>query len=464
MPRKKKQEEITNPINPSDIGQIANTLELVDIPEYMKDAYYKYISYIISGRVACNIFDGFKTIYRRILYAAKDICKDHNVKSARLDGEVIGKYSPHGSAYTSIVKSVLNGILIGKGNFGTNFGVEVEGAAASRYTEVRLNPISEILYLNKDLLPYVPYIETEMSKPEDILKEPLFLPSLLPNIYTAINNTSEFSNNMALNISIIMPRYAVLSLLNYVLKYLKEGIWDSSLLYYQYHNIIKKASSDIKSKFEEEFKIPVIEDEKGNIHLLATLPLVQMDVKLKNIPYEDSTSYKTDIVIPKKYYTSSFNKKITFNVKGYKLIDNNYENVILHDYPIRYAIQIILHTLKTFLLPRSFQDKENKLLLQINEYELLKVVRDKYVEQHIPFDQLTKEEQKVASNHSSATFMTIEKNLNKFNKDLNIIRERSKNLDKEILDLYENAYNKISTYLGKYYKDKKIQIYDVTNL
>ena len=44
MPRKKKQEEITNPINPSDIGQIANTLELVDIPEYMKDAYYKYIS------------------------------------------------------------------------------------------------------------------------------------------------------------------------------------------------------------------------------------------------------------------------------------------------------------------------------------------------------------------------------------------------------------------------------------
>lgn len=460
MPKKKKEQSI---LTPDLSNQIASSIKEIDIEDYMVDSYNKYLSYIISGRVASNIFDGFKNIYRRILYAANDKCKDHFIKSARLTGEVYN-YSPHGDSYSSIVKAVNNGYLIGQGNFGNLFSVEGDPPAAQRYTEVKLSPISEILFLNKDLLDYVPYIETESSKADDVILEPLFLPVLLPGIFVAIPTTTEFDKNMALKQYIVMPRYSVLSLLKYVIKYLKENKWDPSLLYYQHHNIIKQANTDTKSTFTVEFKIPISEDSKGNIHLLSTLPLTQMISKLKSVPYIDSTTTSTDIIIPKKYYNSNFKSKITFNTKGYKLIDNDYENVVLHDYPIRYAIQIILNTLKTFLFPRYFKDKEQKLLDKINEYEILKIVRSKYIDKHIPFDQLSKEEQDIASNHSSATFMTIEKKIEKFNSDLEIIRNRAKDIDKEILILYEDAYTKVSKYMSKYIKDNNIKIYDVTNI
>ena len=456
---RKKQTVSISPEQP-----VASSVILTDIPEYMVSSYYQYISYIASGRIACNIFDGFKNIYRRILYASSKLCRDHNVKSNRLSGDVSGKYSPHGDCYTSIVKAVQNGMLIGRGNFGNSMGVEVDGPGAPRYTEVRLNPISEVIFMNRELMPYVPYIETEMSKEEDRLYEPLFLPVLLPGIYTALAPTAEFDNNMALKLSLIYPRYAVLSLLNYVLKYLKEGVWDPSLLYYQFHNIVKQATTDIQSKFEVEFKAPASEDEDGNVHLLSTLPLVQMDVMLKNIPYEDHTTYKTDISFAKKYFSNKFKKLVKFNVKGYRLIENDYQNVILHDYPIRYSIEIILNTLKTYLFPNCFKDKEQKILDKIKEHELLKSVREKYVNQNISYDQMTKEEQAVAAKHYSSTFMTIEDKIQQLNEDLNVIRKRAQNIDGEILNLYEDAREKTSKYLAKYMKDSKIQIYDVTNI
>lgn len=454
-----KQEELQQ----KNVPNPANVIP-TDIPEYMIKSYHQYISYIASGRVACNYLDGFKNIQRRILYAALQICRKNNVKSARLDGETIGKYSPHGSCYDSIVGLVNNGFLLPKGSFENRMGVENEPAAAERYTEVRLNPITEILFMNKDLMPYVDYSETELSTIEDKYYEPMFLPVLIPGVYTAIADSSEFDSGMALKLSLKYPRYSVLSLLNYTINYLETGKFDHNLLYYQFHNIIKKVETDVKAKFDVQFRCPVILDKDDNIHLLSTLPFTDMATLLRDVPFEDHTNTKTDIVFSRKYYNPEMFKSVAhFNVKAYQTYNNDYENVILHDYPVQYSILIILDNLKKVLFPRYFEDKEKQLRKQIAEYELLKIVHKKYVVDHVPYDQLTEDERSCASRHSTSVFMTIDKTLLDLNEKLKVVLERSKNIDAEVMALYQDAKEKTVQYLTKYYKDNGIQIYDISS-
>ena len=170
-----------------------------------------------------------------------------------------------------------------------------------------------------------------------------------------------------------------------------------------------------------------------------------METLLSNVPYEDHTSNKTDIVFDKKYYTKKFESTVHFNSKAYKVINNNYEDVVLYDYPIRYSIEIILNNLKEILFPRYFKDKEIKIREQIKEFQLLKIVRT------------------CAGRHSSSTFMTIEKKLEKLNEELNVLLKRASNINNEILMLYKDAKIKVQEYLKKYYKDNDIVIYDITN-
>ena len=448
---------------PIDNTKIAANIIPTEIPKFMIESYYQYISYIASGRVNCNIMDGFKNIHRRILYAALQICRNNNVKSAKLQGEVTGTYSPHGDCYESIVGVVNDGLLIGQGGFGNNKGVEKERAGAQRYTEVRLNPITEVLFMNKELMPYVDYIESELSTLEKKYYEPLYLPVLLPGIFVGITDNCEFDSGMALKLSFKYPRYAVMTLLNYVITYLETGEFKPELLYYQYHNMIKRADNDVKSSIDVTFRAPIKVDDDNNIHLLCTLPFVNMETLLSSIPFEDHTSNKTDIVFDKKYYTKKFESTVHFNSKAYKVINNDYENVVLYDYPVRYAIEIILNNLKKILFPRYFTDKESKIREQIKEFELLKIVRTKYVDNKIAFEKLTDEEKACAGRHSSSTFMTIEKKLDKLNEDLKILLKRAKNIDNEILALYKDAKIKVQEYLQKYYKDNDVTIYDVTN-
>lgn len=442
----------------------SNDITSISIPPYMIQSYHHYISYIASGRISCNYLDGFKNIQRRILYAALQICKKNNVKSARLDGEVIGKYSPHGSCYDSIVGLVSNGMLLPKGSFENRMGVENEPAAASRYTEVRLNPISEIIFMNKELLPHVDYVETELSTVNDKYYEPLYLPALLPGVYTAISESSEFDSGMALKLSIRYPRYSVLSLLNYTIHYLDTNQFDSSLLYYQFHNIIKKASQDNKSKFDVDFRCPISIDDKNNVHLLSTLPFTDMSTLLKDVPFEDHTNTRTDIVFHKKYYDSSvFTSTAHFNSKAYETVNNDYQNVILHDYPVQYAMIVILTNLEKILFPRYFKKRIDDINDQIKEYQLLKVVHEKYVVNHQSYDSLTDDEKACSSRHTTSAFMTIDKKLSDLNKELSVLITRSKNIPNEVLSLYKEAKETVTKYLTKYYTDNKIQIYDVSN-
>ena len=128
------------------------TVERVDIEEKMRSAYLDYAMSVITARALPDVRDGLKPVQRRILYAMHDMGIRHGTptrKSARIVGEVLGKYHPHGdtAVYDAMVRmaqdfSMRYPLVEGQGNFGS---VDGDGAAAMRYTEARISAIGEEL-------------------------------------------------------------------------------------------------------------------------------------------------------------------------------------------------------------------------------------------------------------------------------------------------------------------------------
>lgn len=170
------------------------------IEDEMKQSYLAYSMSVIVGRALPDVRDGLKPVHRRILYAMQDMGMLHNKpfkKSARIVGEVLGKYHPHGDSavYDAMVRmaqdfSLRYPLVQGQGNFGS---VDGDSAAAMRYTEARLNKLSEELLqdIEKKTIPFVPNFDGS-------LKEPLVLPSKAPNLL--INGSAGIAVGMATNI------------------------------------------------------------------------------------------------------------------------------------------------------------------------------------------------------------------------------------------------------------------------
>ena len=178
----------------------AGVLEDVNIEEEMSRDYIDYSMSVIVGRALPDVRDGLKPVHRRCLYAMHKLGNAWNtkhVKSARVVGDVIGKYHPHGdtAVYDTIVRmaqsfSLRVPLVDGHGNFGS---IDGDGAAAMRYTEVRMQRVTEELLgdLEKDTVDMVPnYDET--------LEEPTVLPAKLPNLL--LNGSSGIAVGMATNI------------------------------------------------------------------------------------------------------------------------------------------------------------------------------------------------------------------------------------------------------------------------
>jgi len=134
--------------------------------------YREYGLYVNRNRALPLDLDGLKPVERRVLLSTFEIARGKLVKSARVDGHVIGHYHPHGSCYTTIIQMVNNGFLDKQGNFGSSVGVEPCEASAMRYTECKLsNWVVEMAFKYID---YVPKIDSELDK------EPLFIPTMFP--------------------------------------------------------------------------------------------------------------------------------------------------------------------------------------------------------------------------------------------------------------------------------------------
>lgn len=175
-------------------------LTAVSIEEQMREAYLEYAMSVIVGRALPDVRDGMKPVHRRILYAMYDMGNTHDKpykKSARIVGDVIGKYHPHGdtAVYETMVRmaqdfSMRYPLVDGQGNFGS---VDGDSAAAMRYTEVRLEKITnEVLAdLDKETVDFTPNYDNS-------LKEPAVLPTKIPNLL--INGSSGIAVGMATNI------------------------------------------------------------------------------------------------------------------------------------------------------------------------------------------------------------------------------------------------------------------------
>jgi DNA gyrase subunit A len=172
----------------------------ITLEEEMKSSYIDYAMSVIVARALPDVRDGLKPVHRRVLYGMHDLGMAHNKpykKSARIVGEVLGKYHPHGdtAVYDSMVRMVQDfslryPLVDGQGNFGS---VDGDSPAAMRYTEARLARISEEMLrdLDKNTVDFIPNFD-------DSLQEPTVMPSYLPNLL--INGSSGIAVGMATNI------------------------------------------------------------------------------------------------------------------------------------------------------------------------------------------------------------------------------------------------------------------------
>lgn len=171
-----------------------------NIEDEMKTSYIDYSMSVIVGRALPDVRDGLKPVHRRILYTMKEMGLRHNTaykKSARVVGDVLGKYHPHGdtAVYDAMVRMVQDfslryPMVQGQGNFGS---IDGDSPAAMRYTEVRLASIADEMLadIDKDTVDFTPNYDGS-------LLEPLVMPSKLPNLL--INGSSGIAVGMATNI------------------------------------------------------------------------------------------------------------------------------------------------------------------------------------------------------------------------------------------------------------------------
>jgi len=178
----------------------AKEISPINIEEELKNSYLDYAMSVIVGRALPDVRDGLKPVHRRVLFAMSELKNDHNKpykKSARVVGDVIGKYHPHGDSavYDTIVRmaqpfSLRYMLVDGQGNFGS---VDGDSAAAMRYTEVRMSKIAHELLadLEKETVNFVPNYDGTEFIPE-------VLPTRVPNLL--VNGSSGIAVGMATNI------------------------------------------------------------------------------------------------------------------------------------------------------------------------------------------------------------------------------------------------------------------------
>ena len=200
-------------------SDFAKTLSPVNIEDEMRQSYMEYAMSVIVGRALPDVRDGLKPVHRRVLFAMKEMGNDWNKsykKSARVVGDVIGKYHPHGdtAVYDTIVRmaqpfSLRYMLVDGQGNFGS---VDGDAPAAMRYTEVRMSRVAhEILEdIDKETVEFAPNYDGSEY-------EPIVLPTRIPNLL--INGSSGIAVGMATNI----PPHNLTEVINGCLSLIKSS-------------------------------------------------------------------------------------------------------------------------------------------------------------------------------------------------------------------------------------------------
>ncbi len=200
-----------------------STFTVTDLENYIKESYLSYSTMVLSGRALSYVQDGMKPVHRHILYAMSKLqmtASSSYKKSARVVGDVIGKYHPHGDAavYDAMVRmaqpwSLRYPLIDGQGNFGSRDG---DSAAAMRYTEVRTTPLTDTILseLNVGAVDYIPNYDGTLTTPR-------FLPGALP--IELLNGSTGIAVGMAADI----PSHNVRDVANAVTAFIKDNNIDN---------------------------------------------------------------------------------------------------------------------------------------------------------------------------------------------------------------------------------------------
>src|SRR3990167_987470 len=226
MPKNKKQKEESDADN-QDVSLASTRENDREITQEMKESYLDYAMSVIVSRAVPDARDGLKPVHRRVLWSMHEACYTHNKpyrKSARVVGDVIGKYHPHGdqSVYDALARMVQDfsmrlPLLDGQGNFGS---IDGDPPAAMRYTEVRMDKTAEALLadIEKDTVSYQPNYDGSE-------KEPTVLPARFPNLL--FNAAGGIAVGMATNI----PPHNLIEVVNATIAMIdKPDITDTELL------------------------------------------------------------------------------------------------------------------------------------------------------------------------------------------------------------------------------------------
>ncbi len=251
----------------------------INIEDEMKSAYIDYSMSVIVSRALPDVRDGFKPVHRRVLYGMQDLGvysnKSHK-KSARIVGEVLGKYHPHGdsSVYDTMVRmaqdwSLRYPLVDGQGNFGS---VDGDSPAAMRYTEARLKKISEEMLddLDKETVDFRPNFD-------DSLNEPSVLPTKIPNLL--VNGASGIAVGMATNMAPHNLSEVIDGTIAYIennaiedeelLKYVKAPDFPTGGIIYGYEGV-RNAFLTGKGRIVMRGKAEIEENSSGKEQIIVT--------------------------------------------------------------------------------------------------------------------------------------------------------------------------------------------------
>lgn len=244
----------------------------VNIDEEMKSSYIDYSMSVIVSRALPDVRDGFKPVHRRVLFGMNELGNNSDKpykKSARIVGEVMGKYHPHGdsSIYGTLVRmaqhwSMRYPLVDGQGNFGS---IDGDSPAAMRYTEARLRKLSEdmLVDINKDTVDF-------QLNFDDTLKEPTVLPSRIPNLL--VNGSSGIAVGMATNMAPHNLTEVVDATIAYIednnieiselLKYIKAPDFPTGGIIYGYAGV-KEAFETGRGRIVVRSKVEIETDAQG---------------------------------------------------------------------------------------------------------------------------------------------------------------------------------------------------------
>lgn len=424
-------------------------IEYSPATELVQNYYYDYAKFInLGGRTVPFYKDTLKAVQRRLLYASYLLTKNGSyVKSARIVGETMGKFHPHGnlSLDSTLVTTVHSGFLEGRGNFGSNVGVDPIDAAASRYTEVRLNPlIKEIAF---KYIEDVPYYMNDLG-----VEEPCYIPTMLPLNLVQFSTHGEYTTGIGVGLSFTLPMFTLKSAVKFMKKLIKEGTCKKEDIPLVYKHISVPNTNKLFSTGADSINIVSaynVSDNEKEINITEFAPGLKIKSALGKLGvYIDKSKDNTDVLVKldrgKKSSDYDLDKILSAQTRFQMLFHDN-EKIRL--YSVAEIFLSVYNTFKEAVLVSLNKDKDKAEYL-VDTYQKLQKIK-KYLnplnkdtaQKIITNESYEEKEVRRLLSYSIDTFCKADVLEVEAKKQLSDIVHNITNIDDFCLHLYEEAFN-----------------------